>query len=194
MKGARTSPIARIAVIALVLCSTWMLAACDATSDDVVSLRDPGDGVAAATEEPLDRLAENEAKMMAFAACLREEGLDVEDPQLLASGDFTRPSFREGEEPADWNEVKDAYATCQHHLEGYVQEKSKEDVSDTVDQYVELAACLREKGHDIDNPTAETLEQWENDFRQTLDWNDPATVNDYNECAGNSDEGSKKQP
>ena len=174
----------RIALIAIVLCSAWALAACGSPSNDVATLRDAVDGPAATpTADAEDLSAQNEAKMMAFAACLRERGLEVEDPAMLADGGLEKPRFADGLEP-DKDKLEVAYAACQHHLEGFVSEEKENDVSQDLDMYVRLATCLRERGHDIDDPTAETLAQWQSDLKDTLDWDDPDTERDYAECAG----------
>jgi hypothetical protein len=54
---------------------------------------------------------------------------------------------------------------------------------DRVDQMVELATCLRKKGYDVDDPTAETLKQWGKDFRVEFPWDDPAAKEAYEECS-----------
>jgi hypothetical protein len=64
--------------------------------------------------------------------------------------------------------------------------KERADVSDQVDrldQFLALATCLRDKGYDVDDPTAETLGQWMGDFKEVFDWKDPAAEKAYQECS-----------
>jgi hypothetical protein len=61
--------------------------------------------------------------------------------------------------------------------------RKREDASARLDELVELAICLREKGYDVEDPTAETLAQWGKDFRVAFDWDDPEAVVDYEECS-----------
>ena len=72
---------------------------------------------------------------------------------------------------------------CGEHLEGLTLGRERQDVSEQIDELVALATCLREKDHDIDDPTAETIEQWQIDFRIEFNWDDPAARADYEECS-----------
>jgi hypothetical protein len=61
--------------------------------------------------------------------------------------------------------------------------RERPEVSEQVDQGVALATCLREKGYDVDDPTTETLSQWQVDFRVEFDWDDPKAQAAYKECS-----------
>ena len=73
---------------------------------------------------------------------------------------------------------------CGKHLEGMTLGRERQDRSEQIDKYVALATCLREKGYDMDDPTAETFEQWGADFRVEFDWDDPKAKAAYEECSG----------
>jgi hypothetical protein len=45
---------------------------------------------------------------------------------------------------------------------------------------------MREKGYDLEDPTAETLEVWMGDFKNIIDWDDPDVMTNYEECMGSS--------
>jgi hypothetical protein len=93
----------------------------------------------------------------------------------------------------DKDAIGAAWEACAEHLEGFTFSKERVDVSEMVDQYVTLATCLREKGYDVDDPTAETLEQWGGDMKMSIDWDDPDAIADYEECSGDTiGEGSGK--
>jgi len=162
-------------LILVVVVSGLLLAACGSDSEDVASLESIEDAQGA---EPTPGAAlDNEARMMAFTQCLRAQGVEVYDPVVDAEGNIGKPEFVEGVDSKS-KEFGEAWEACDHHLEGFTSEKESVDVSETVDQGVALATCLREKGYDVDEPTAETLDQWGADFKEAIDWDDPAAVAD----------------
>lgn len=149
-------------------------AACGSDSADVPSL--------SATPTPADEgEIDAEAAMMAFTECIREQGIDVDDPQVDANGNVMKPEFNEDIKRKDLGEV---WEGCSEHLEGISLGGKRESMSETVDQYVEIAECLREEGYEYDDPTEETMKQWFQDFRATFDWNDPDAVKSYETCSG----------
>jgi len=183
----------QIALLAMAVIGTLVLAGCGSDSDDVPSLRAAEDRQSVEpTADAGDALLENEAKMMAFTQCLRDHGINVLDPVVDSEGNVEKPEFAGGVE-AKSKEFGAAWEECSEHLEGFTFEQKRVDVSEQVDQWVALAACLREKGYDMDDPTAETLGQWQEDFKFTFNWKDPAAEADYEECSGNTDtEGKAK--
>ncbi|MGD8998256.1 MAG: hypothetical protein PVH80_09110 [Anaerolineae bacterium] len=71
--------------------------------------------------------------------------------------------------------MRGAWEACEHRLEGFTWEKENVDVSEQADQYVALVICLREKGYDVDDPTANALQEWGRDFKKSsIDWHDLA--------------------
>ncbi len=175
----------KLATLILLTTFALLLAACGTSSTDVPSLRSVEDAQeaepAAAAE---DILADNEAKMMVFTQCMRDQGVDLLDPVVDADGNVGKPQLAAG---AEWTEEdKATWEVCDDHLEGFIFEKNRADTSNLVDQAVELAACLREKGNDIDDPTAETLAQWRGNFKDAINWDDQAAVADYEECSGST--------
>jgi hypothetical protein len=175
-------------LIAVVAISILILAACKSDSNDVPSLRTTEDTQAEAPSADAapaeaDPLLDNEAMMMAFTQCLRDQGIDVLDPVVDAEGNVQKPQLVEG---AEWDKetMGPAFEACAEHLEGFTFEKKRVDVSEVVDQYVALATCLRDKGYDVDDPTAETLDEWGDDFKRAINWDDPGAVADYEECSG----------
>jgi len=166
-----------ITFIAMAVISILILAACGSDSPDVPSLGATPTPVTA--EEALD----NEARMMAFTQCLREQGIEVRDPVVDSEGNVDKPEFIEG---YDKEALGATWEACAEHLEGFTFERKRVDMSEVVDQWVAIATCLRDKGYDVDDPTAETLGQWLGDFKERIDWKDPAAVADYEECSGDA--------
>ena len=176
-----------MAWIAVVVLSALLLAACKSDSNDVATLKDTGNApVETPKADAADPALDNEAKMMAFTECLREQGIKVLDPVVDADGNVEKPELAEG---AEWNkEAGQAWEACEHHLKGFTGWGKKDaDVDkqiEQLDQYIALATCLREKNYDLDDPTAETLDAWMGDFKKAIDWDDPAAVADYEACSG----------
>ncbi|MCP4424972.1 MAG: hypothetical protein GY803_10800 [Chloroflexi bacterium] len=158
-----------------------LLAACGVEANDVPSLQD---AQSAADEASVaDPGANNEALMMAFTECLREQGLDVADPMVDADGNIGKPELVDGGS-LDKEALGAAMEICGERLEGFTFGKKRGDVSEQVDQFLALAACLRDKGYNVADPTAETLDQWMADFKNGIDWDDPTAVSDYEICSG----------
>jgi hypothetical protein len=163
-------------VLAVLATFSMGLAACRSASDDVPSLG--ATPTAVVVEEPLD----DEAKVMAFVQCMRDRGIQYEDPVVDSEGNVQRPELVEGF-TATREQLAEPYAACAHHLEGLSFGRERADLSARVDEFIALASCLREKGYDMDDPTAETLQVWLTDFRVEFDWDDPAAMKAYEECS-----------
>ena len=179
--------------IVAVVISILTLAACGSDSEDVPSLKSIEDTkVVDPSLDAADSVLDDEARMMAFTQCLRDQGIEVYDPVVDSEGNVEKPEFVEGVD-GKREDFGTAYEACAEHLEGFTFGKKRVDVSEQVDQFVALATCLREKGYDVDDPTAETLDQWVADFKEAINWDDPAAVADYEECSGDMfGEGRKK--
>jgi len=153
-----------------------LLAACGSVSDDVPSLR------ATPTRVVEEKTLDDEAKVMAFVQCMRDQGIEYMDPVVDSDGNVQPPTLAEGVKVTR-EELAEPYAACSEHLEGITLGRERNDVTERVDQMVELATCLRDKGYDVDDPTAETLDQWGVDFRVEFDWDDPEAMEAYQECS-----------
>ena len=134
------------------------------------------------TADAANSVLDDEAKMMAFVQCMRDQGIEFKDPVVDSDGNVQRPEYVEGF-TATREELGAAMEVCGEHLEGLTLGREREDVSEQVDQFVALATCLRDKGYDVDDPTAETLDQWGADFRVEFDWDNPAAMEAYEECS-----------
>jgi len=183
-----TNKLARLILVAAI---GLVLVACGSDSNDVATLKTTDNTpVETSNADAADPALDNEAMMMAFTECLRDQGIDVLDPVVDADGNVDKPELAEG---VEWDKetMGAAWEACEHHLEGFTFEEKRVDMSEQVDQYVALATCLREKGYDVDDPTAETLDQWGADFKFSIDWDDPTEVADYEECSGETVGGGK---
>jgi hypothetical protein len=174
----------RAILIALVAAAALFAVACSSGSADVASL-EGADGTADTNTatDAADTILDGEAAMMAFVQCMREQGIEYEDPVVDSDGNVQKPELVEGLTVTK-EEFGAAYEVCGEILEGLTFGKKRQDVSETVDELVALAECLRDKGFEVDEPTAETLDIWYAEFKQQFDWDDPAAMAAYEECSG----------
>jgi hypothetical protein len=174
-------------LMALVAAAALFAVACRSDSVDVASL-EQADGAAdspedaAATADSADAILDEEAAMMAFVQCMREQGIEYEDPVVDSDGNVQRPQLVEGF-TVTREEVGAAWEVCGALLEGLTFGRDRPDVSEMVDQAIALAGCLRDKGFEVGEPTAETYGDWRAEFRTKLDWDDPAALAAYEECS-----------
>jgi hypothetical protein len=173
----------KLAILIPVAAIGLVLAACGSASGDVPSLK------ATPTAVVEDVVLSDEAKVMAFTQCMRDQGIEYLDPVVDADGNVQKPEEGDGFE-ASKREWGAAYEVCGELLEGITLGKERVDMSEVVDQYVALATCLREEGFDVDDPTAETLDIWLIDFKTAINWDDPDNVQAYESCAGTSQGGN----
>jgi hypothetical protein len=127
----------------------------------VASLETDDTAVVAGEAGVVDPAEEVDAEqaMIDLAACLRDQGLDIEDPTVDAEGNVQFGGFRgaagEGDEPpADRETMRAAMGACEENLEGVVLGFGGGDFDLTAleDTMVEYAACMREHGYDMDDP------------------------------------------
>jgi hypothetical protein len=132
----------------LVVCIALVGVACSTgDSAEVASLMDdasPSTEGSAADTDPL----------LAFAACMRENGLDdFEDPIVGSDGKVEFPNKAESGTEDDF---KAAFDVCGPLLEGTVPgaAKTDADTAEAVDSLVEFARCMRAAGFDMPDPDA----------------------------------------
>lgn len=141
----------RIRILAAVLGVT--LAACGSggTTDGVASL----DGAATTTTTPTEGADTMEEAMLAFTECLREQGLDVEDPSFDGQGGFGiaiggpgggEPGTRPDED------TRAAMDACAPLMEGVRGQFEAIDPSEMEDQLLAFADCMRREGVDWPDP------------------------------------------
>ena len=143
------------ALVALAL----IAAACGGdAADGVASLTEdatlPPDSAAASTGD--DAVVDDEAAMLAFAACVRDEGIDIEDPTVNADGsiDFGRIRGQVDPDEFDEGQLRAALDSCREHLEGVTLGRFGDGIDRTEieDTLVEYAACMRDNGYDMPDP------------------------------------------
>jgi hypothetical protein len=86
-----------------------------------------------------------------YAECMREHGVDMPDPEFEGEGGV-RMQLPRGQ---DHDEIDAADAECQPIMEEAVPEGGPMDPerqAEMQDQLLEVAQCMREKGHDMPDP------------------------------------------
>jgi hypothetical protein len=141
----------RSAAAVLLLLST--LVACSANAaapDGVASLASdaPGANASAAPSASLDP----EAAQLAFAECMRDQGIDMPDPET--SGGAGGGSVRIGGAGEDRDKFQAAMEECDHFLEQAGSFRGEMD-PEMLDKMVEFAGCMREHGIDMPDPQAD---------------------------------------
>ena len=147
----------RLTMIAALLAFGLLAAACSGSDSDsgVASLETQTEAARdlqptsddAGVAEPVS----DEEAILAFAACLRDQGVDVEDPTVDADGNLRPPRPRDiGEEDRDM--VRSAMDACGEHLENVAFGLDGADQTERQDQLLEYAACMRENGYDMPDP------------------------------------------
>ena len=151
-------PIAIAAVLAL----ASLAASCTGSDSgsDVASL-EASTGVPQEQAPAEDATAEpptDEESILAFAACLRDEGIDIEDPTVDADGNLRPPRPRDIGQ-TDREMVRAAMDSCSEHLENVAFGLDAVDRTEREDQLFEYAACMRENGYDMPDPSFSALGQ-----------------------------------
>jgi hypothetical protein len=139
-----------------------VLAACGGEADD------DGDGVASLDQSSSTTIAEAEeanpeAAAIAFTECMRENGIEMEDPTVDADGNVTPGLPTDLPEPDDNGQVRAgsgelgqdlraAFEECGDLLDGTAFGLTPQDLTELEDQLLELAECLRGQGLDVADP------------------------------------------
>jgi len=152
-------PMNRTSIPVLILAVALVISACsnDGDSQQVASI-ETETGDTSQTTEP-DPVADSEAGMLAFTQCLRDQGIDVDDPTVDADGNMQLPPIEiEGVAGADPNEAPDMsafeelVAPCEVHLEGVVTTAGSGSPTEFEDALLAYAQCMRSHGVDIPDP------------------------------------------
>ena len=147
----------RLTVIAVLLAFGLLAAACsDGDSDSSVASLETTPAAGQDEQQPPDNAnaegpASDEEAILAFAACLRDEGLDVEDPTVDADGNLRPPRPRDIED-VDREMMRTAMDTCSEHLENVAFGLDGADQTERQDQLLEYASCMRDNGYDMPDP------------------------------------------
>lgn len=138
-------------VIALAL----VAAACgggDDAGSGVASLEDTTDQATESADTDEVDPAEAEDALLEFAQCMREQGVDMEDPTVDADGNLTLGFRAGGAGDVDFETVEAARQECEVHLEGVTRGFRRGDDTEFQDTLLEFAQCMRDNGIDMPDP------------------------------------------
>jgi hypothetical protein len=129
-----------------------------ASSDKGVATLE-GSDAATTTTAATDSNADAEQAMLDFAQCMRDNGLpDFPDPVVGSDGSLSFGFRGQGAADAGIDPGSDAFRTaiqaCGDKLQGiaFGGDRGQFDATELQDQLLAVAACLREKGYDVDDP------------------------------------------
>jgi hypothetical protein len=199
-------------VVPIAALAAFILGACggdgDGAADGVASLDDaatdePSSDSAAptATTEPVDQ----EEALLAFAACMRENGVDMPDPEVDENGGVMIQIGDGEQEPGDGppEGVDEAMDECGDLMPRGPVERDGEgfDPTQMQDEMLAFTQCMRDNGIDMpdpdfdedgrleDGPVTDSADESSAQGRVlrgpfgTLDLSDPATEAAFEECS-----------
>ena len=136
----------------------------------------PASGGGAAAGDDKSRQAE-----LAFAECMREQGVDMPDPEPGSGG---RRAFRVGGDsgisPEAFEQAREA---CGEHLEGVRPEMSEEQQEEFKESALAHARCMREHGIDMPDPTFGEGGRVQQALRGGINPEDPRFQEAQEECS-----------
>lgn len=97
---------------------------------------------------------DEEAAALAFAQCMRDEGLDFTDPVIAADGsiDLFAPMREAAQSGGIPPEMQAAIPVCGPLIQGASFLPTEDDFTEIQDQVLAFAQCLRENGVDVQDP------------------------------------------
>jgi len=148
-------------LLVLILALAVVASACsdDGAQPSVASLETAPSTTSPGAAES-DPLADSEAAMLAFTQCLRDQGIDVDDPTVDANGNLqlapitieVEASSDDPEAIPDPSEFEALIGSCDEYLEGIVMNAAPVDTTEMEDSFLAYAACMRDNGVDMPDP------------------------------------------
>src|SRR5665811_1570592 len=138
-------------MIPLLLALAMTAAACSSGTSDAGVASLEGNAQDSQVSETTVPGPSGEEAVLAYTACLRDEGLDVDDPTVDADGNL-RPPRPRGLEGLDREAARAAFDACSHYLADFTFGFDRGDQTERQDQLIEYAACMRKNGYDMPDP------------------------------------------
>jgi hypothetical protein len=131
-------------------------------------------------------LVPGEDSVLAFTSCLRDEGLDVDDPAVDGEGNLVAPTpHAVAARTLDMAAVHSAFDVCRGLLDGLAFGLSTEELSEREDELLKFAVCMRENGYDMPDPDfSDGGHDGEGPFGDAVDTGDPAFRAAAKSCEG----------
>lgn len=143
----------RVLLLPVVLALVATACGGSAGADDGVASLDASAVIDAGATTAAPEPSQEEA-LLAFTACLRDQGIDVPDPTMDAAGNLrlARPDTAPGDPGFDRETFRAAREACAEHLQDVTLGFRGEDRTEIEDQLLEFAACVRDNGYDMPDP------------------------------------------
>lgn len=92
--------------------------------------------------------------VLAYARCMRENGVDMPDPQISEDGGMVQMKPAQGARDLDGRDPKfeKAQKACEHHMRGAIEEVDPAVRKEMEDKMLALAKCMRGEGIDFPDP------------------------------------------
>jgi hypothetical protein len=122
----------------------------DSGSSDDASGDDSDDDSGSGSDNPRSN-EEFQDAALEYAQCMREHGVDMPDPEFEGEGGV----LMQMPDGADRDEVEAAEEECRPIMDEVAPEPEDidpEQQAEMQDQMIEVAQCMREKGHDVPDP------------------------------------------
>lgn len=141
-------------LILLLTVLALVAAACSSNddSDGVATLEGSDTTLSEVVDNTTDDEVDTEQAMLNFTQCLRDEGLEFQDPEMDADGNLNFRQLAEGAEDLDREALRVGFEACQTELEGITLRGGGIDRTAIQDTLIEYAACMRDNGYDMEDP------------------------------------------
>lgn len=173
----------RMTVLSLLLVIGLVAGACSAgaTESGVASI-----DAQVPTQSANAEVIPGEGAVLAFTACLRDEGLDIGDPDVDEDGNLVAPSQHAvAAELLDMAAVHSAFDICRALLDNVAFGFSTEDLAGREDELLAFAVCMRENGYDMPDPDfSGDGHSGAGPFGAAIDTNDPDFKTAVTSCEG----------
>jgi hypothetical protein len=127
----------------------------DDAGEGVASLSGVSDDEVIAVPQPEAEIVEatQEDALLSFTACLRENGVEIEDPTVAADGsvEFRFRGAGPQDEDFDREAARSAREVCSDLLEGVTFAFADRDFTEVQDTLYEYAACMRDNDYEMDD-------------------------------------------
>lgn len=180
-------------LLATVAALAMVAAACTSAGSDsdqgVASLEtNETTTTAASTDDQVSKAQADEEAALAFAQCLRDEGLDVDDPTVDSSGNIRPPRMRDILEATAGltpDEIETAREACMPLLDDFTFGFENVDQTERADRLLEFASCMRDNGYNLPDPDLTKMSGGGGGpFGGTIDLTDPAFQKAAEACDG----------
>ena len=147
--------------VTVLLALALVAAACsDDSAPPLVASLETESSTTLPAETDADPIAASEDAVLAFTQCLRDQGIDIDDPTVDADGNLqlapitleVEVSSDDPEAMPDPSELEALMAPCEEHLEGMVMNASATDMTEMEDSLLAYAECMRSNGVDMPDP------------------------------------------